>query len=221
LGVVRYAGEQKSSAVERAAMSSQRPYDSHGHHAGCHEPHDNHGHHTGCHEPHDNHGHHTGCHEPHDSHGHHTGCHEPHGSHWRPTSCHDSCACEEPVPRASHVQHGACQEPGEGDVRVMHVPKATGEEEFVRIDNVRVYGSMEERIAVEKEFRNCVLRGDYLKTTASQVESACSDLPAKSPSESEVPGVGGLRIEESRRADSDGNGTASSGDTQQMSAVVV
>lgn len=62
-------------------------------------------------------------------------------------------------------------EPCADQIRVLDVPISTGEEEFVRVDGVRVYGSMEERVALETDFRNSVLRGDYRAVSSAGTEA--------------------------------------------------
>jgi hypothetical protein len=129
----------------------------------------------------------------------------------------------------------ATQDRCDSRVRVQNVPAATGEEEFVRVDGVRVYGSMEERAALETEFRNSVLRGDYRnfsKTSTGELGNEGVNQQVSSVSETEVESsqLESMKIEEtsleaeggpvtSAEASVDINAKQSDGDCCNVSAV--
>lgn len=111
-------------------------------------------------------------------------------------SCVESCAC------------GAAHECGDDEqVRVVDVPPATGEEEFVRVEGVRVYGSMEERVALETEFRNSVLRGDYRTKTDKESESESGVVVSQS--QSEIGSFRDMNIGDPKDTNTEGNSAPS------------
>lgn len=116
-------------------------------------------------------------------------------------------AAQQKASAAERASAAAAHDDGCDDrVRVHNVPTATGEEEFVRVDGVRVYGSVEERASLETEFRNSVLRGDYLTFSKTSAEQADGQPAVASEPESESLPLGSMKIVEAGEVADIGDG---------------